>query len=91
MGTRPFRRGGGGRRRDKNEPDIVKALRQVGCAVWQIGGTGLPDLLVRVPGSGRWVPLEVKSADGDLTEAQRGIVWAVVRTPEDAISAVWGR
>lgn len=86
-----FRRGGAGKKRDKNEADIVIALRQIGCLVWRLGGTGLPDLLVRVPGSGRWIPLEVKSKIGTLTPAQEGLSWPVVRSVDEAIAAVWSR
>ena len=36
--------------RDKNEPEIVHALRQVGAYVALINGTGVPDLLVGYKG-----------------------------------------
>jgi len=86
-----MRVGGAGKRRDANEPEIVDALQQLGCRVKYVSGRGLPDLLVRVPGpSQRWVPLEVKTSTGKKTEAQLDSDWALVRTPEEAIAAVFG-
>ena len=85
----PFRRGGGRKRRDSNERPIIDALRAAGCDVWQVGGTGLPDLLVRTR-AGDYVPLEVKTATGRLTkvQAQQAAPWAVVRSVEDALTEV---
>ena len=85
----PFRRGGGKKRRDTNEPAIIDALRKSGCQVWQVSGTGLPDLLCLTP-RGAYVPLEVKTATGRLTkvQAQQNAPWAVVRSVEDALTEV---
>ena len=81
----------GGKRRDGNEKPIVLALRGLGCLVWHVSGAGLPDLLVKAPGpSGRWIPLEVKTAKGKATPLQAGIPWAIVRTPDEAVDAVFG-
>lgn len=86
-----MRRGAGGKRRDASEAAIVAALRDLGCQVWYVSGAGLPDLLILAPGpSHRWVPLEVKSAGGRKTTLQADIPWPVVRTPDEAIAAVWG-
>lgn len=82
------KRGAGGKR-DLAEPAIVDALRVLGCRVYCLSGQGNPDLLVRSCG-GRWVPLEVKSKGGTLTKNQQDLPWAVVRTPEQAIAAVFG-
>jgi hypothetical protein len=38
------------RRRDTNEPDIVKALKAAGCSVTRLDGDGVPDLLVGLNG-----------------------------------------
>ena len=36
--------------RDRNEPDIVEALLEIGCLVMRLqGGGGRPDLLVACP------------------------------------------
>lgn len=85
-----FRRGGAKRKRDGNEAAIVEALKAVGCEIWYLGGVGLPDLLVRVPGpsGGRWQPVEVKAPKGKLTAAQDGICWPVVRTVDEALAMV---
>jgi len=85
----PFRRGGGRKRRDANEPQIIEALRAMGCQVWQVSGTGLPDLLVRTT-AGDYVPLEVKTRTGRLTkvQAQQAAPWPVVRSVEDALTEV---
>lgn len=85
----PFRRGGGRKRRDANEPAIIDALRKSGCQVWQLGGAGLPDLLVRTR-AGAYVPLEVKTRTGRLTkvQAQQAAPWPVVRSVDEAIREV---
>lgn len=85
---------------DANQPEIVKALRQIGCTVQPLHtvGDGCPDLLVGAFG----VTLLMEVKDGDkvpsarrLTEDQ--IVWhgrwtggplAVVTDIESAIRAV---
>lgn len=85
----PFRRGGGRKRRDSNERPIIDALRAAGCEVWQVGGAGLPDLLVRTR-AGDYVPLEVKTRTGRLTkvQAQQAAPWAVVRSVDEALREV---
>jgi hypothetical protein len=85
-----FRRGGAKKRRDANEGAIVDALRAVGCEIWYLGGVGLPDLLVRVPGAsgGRWQPIEVKTPKGTLTAAQGDLRWPVVRSVDEALALV---
>lgn len=86
-----MKRGGAGKRRDANEPDIVDALKGLGCRVKYVSGDGLPDLLVRKPGPSRiWIPLEVKTRTGKKTESQADADWALVRTPDEAIAAVFG-
>lgn len=82
----PFRRGGGRKRRDSNESTIIDALRAVGCDVWQLGGAGLPDLLVRTT-SGAYVPMEVKTRTGRLTkmQAQQAAPWPIVRSVDEAM------
>ena len=85
----PFRRGGGRKRRDANEPAIIDALRKSGCQVWQVSGTGLPDLLCLTP-RGDYVPLEVKTAKGTLTkvQAQQAAPWPIVRSVDEAMQWV---
>lgn len=84
----PFRRGGGRKRRDSNEPAIIDALRQSGCQVWQLGGAGLPDLLVLC--RGQYHALEVKTTTGKLTkvQAQQAAPWPIVRSVDEAIREV---
>lgn len=84
MGSRPFRRGGAGRRRDIAEQPIRDALKTVGAECWQIHGTGLPDLLVRF--RGRFYAAEVKSEGGKETEHQGAFpIW---RTPEQVLREI---
>lgn len=86
-----MRRAAGGKRRDATEPAITEALRGLGCTIRYVSGAGLPDLIVTAPGpSKRIVLLEVKSAKGTRTAAQAEIDWPIVRTPEEAIAAVFG-
>lgn len=44
---------------DENQPEIVRALREFGCAVWNIKHP--VDLLVRPPKGSHWLPMEIKN------------------------------
>ncbi len=55
-------------KRDANEPDIIKALRAVGCLVQPLSAPGVPDLLVWTPWRGL-ILLEVK--DGSKPPSAR--------------------
>jgi hypothetical protein len=57
-------------RRDGNEKEIIAALQEAGCAVHQINGKGVADLLVCTPEK-RTILIEVKMPGGTFTEAQR--------------------
>lgn len=79
---------------DANQPEIVAALRAVGCSVQTLAavGAGVPDLLVGV--SGVNLLMEVKTASGKLTKDQvpwheswRGQV-AIVRSVDEALNLV---
>jgi len=83
----PFRKGGAAKRRDALEPDLIAALRAAGVQVWQLHGTGLPDLLCLF--RTRFYALEIKSSpSAKLTEAQQHCPWPVVRSLEDAFAAL---
>lgn len=75
-------------RRDRNEGPIVDALRACGVKTWRVSGEGLPDLLCCYRGV--WLPLEVKSEGGKLTEAQVAAFmespFAIVRTVDQALA-----
>lgn len=83
---------------DANQPEIVAALVAVGATVQHLHmvGGGCPDILVGY--RGRSYPIEIKSAEGVLTEKEgawheiwRGDVY-IVRTAEEAlrvIGAIW--
>jgi Holliday junction resolvase len=85
-----YRRGGGGKRRDANEPDIIDALRSHGCYVRQVGGAGLPDLIVYRPQTDRWFVGEVKTRTGELSKTQEAEAapWPVWRSVRDALGCV---
>ncbi len=84
-----FRRRAGGGKRDAAEAEIVSVLRQRGYGVWILGGTGNPDLLVLARGTQqRWHPMEVKTGKGTLTINQMSLQWPVVRSVEEALSAI---
>lgn len=84
---------------DANQPEIVKALRDMGATVQSLAaiGKGCPDLLVGH--KGRNVLLEVKDGSRKPSERQltrdeavwhlswKGQVW-VVQTPEGAVAMV---
>ncbi len=81
---------GQSRKRDKNEPEIVDALRKVGVRVQRISERGFADLICMTKDG--VVLLEVKSKRGKLTEAQvehRADGWPVVivRSRDEALMA----
>jgi hypothetical protein len=79
---------------DANQPEIVEALRSVGCTVQSLAtiGKGCPDLLVAKDGK-TWA-MEVKGPKGTLTPDQ--VEWInawnapvhIVRTVDDALQLV---
>ena len=86
-----FLRGGGKKRRDAIEPEIVRALRARGVQTWQIGGRGLPDLLCWY--QHRPYVLEVKSgvaARLSRVQAEQDAPWPIVRSVTEAVEAVCG-
>lgn len=64
-------------KRDKNEREIIDALRACGCSVQQLSIKGVPDLLVGFtdPYSGKKITMliEVKDKGGKLTPDE--IAW----------------
>ena len=80
-------------KRDKNEAEIIHALRQVGADVIQLSDKGVPDLLVGY--KNRNFLIEVKTDKGKLTPDQTDFftMWtgqvAVVRTIEEALSVIY--
>lgn len=92
------------RRVDGPHQAIVKALRKVGCQVFDTSrvGHGFPDLVVRAgtfrcvsggPSYGKYLLLEVKTARGRLTPEQKEFrrTWpevAVVRSVAEALTLV---
>ncbi|MBE9242697.1 VRR-NUC domain-containing protein [Synechocystis salina] len=81
---------------DSNQAEIVQALRQVGCLIFDLSGQGggVPDLIALTP-KGETVLIEVKNPSGRdrLTRAQEKAIamgWpiAIVRTVEDALALV---
>ena len=84
-----MRRGGGSRRRDKSEPEVIAAFRAGGATVWQLSGADIPDLAVGRYGMTHLC--EVKSGTKQPTDTQAGAfrLWrgepvAVVRNAHDA-------
>jgi hypothetical protein len=82
---------------DANQPEIVEALRSVGCTVQSLAtiGKGCPDLLVAKQNTppGMWL-VEVKGPKGTLTPDQVDFLAAwngpvhIVRTVDDALQLV---
>lgn len=85
-----MRRVGQARKRDANEKAIVEALEAYGAVVFRISGVGCPDLLTLY--RGQWLPLEVKAAKGQLTEAQVSArttaPYPIVRSVDQALEAL---
>ncbi len=84
MGGRPFKRGGGGRQRDANEPVLIAGWRAIGAKVWQVGGKGLPDVIVFF--RDRYFCFEIKTAMGKLTPNQGE--FPVIRTMDEGLEAI---
>lgn len=78
------------KRRDANEPEIVNALKSIGCAVHRMDDP--VDLLVGYRGKAHLI--EVKTPRGSLTDSQIEFIadWPgdvhVVTTAEQAIEVV---
>ena len=81
------------KKRDKNEPEIVAALKKADAVVWYQDRPF--DLLVGY--KGRLIAMEVKGKVGKLKPSQvsaladaivHGLPMYVVRTPEDALDAL---
>ena len=77
-------------KRDANEPEIVKALRQAGAYVRTISESGLPDTLIGF--RGKTYLAEIKSEKGTLTKPQekffdewRGFPPVIFRSVDDAL------
>ena len=79
-------------KRDANEAEIVRLLRQIGCKVVHLSDKDIPDLLVGFMGSNYL--MEVKITGKKLTPGQRDFhdAWRgqidVVRTPQDAFKVI---
>ena len=81
-------------RTDKNQKDIVNALRKVGYVVQHLHsvGAGCPDILVGAGGLN--ILIEIKEGDGKLTPDQ--VTWhavwkgqvSIARTPDEALEIV---
>jgi hypothetical protein len=78
---------------DKNQQEIVAALRKIGCNVETITGiSGMPDLLVSL--GNRLFLLEVKNVEGknkvndDQVKFHKRFTVTVVRNIEEALEAV---
>ena len=74
------------RRRDSNEASIIAALRRAGATVVPISGKGAPDILVRFRGC--TFAFELKNQRGRRTVAQLLTDWPVVRSINEALSAI---
>ena len=77
--------GGARKKRDASEPAIIEALKAVGCKVWQLNGSGIPDLLVKR--RGKLFALECKSGKAKLRDSQSD-EFPIVRSAEEALVAI---
>jgi hypothetical protein len=68
-------RGGGGHRRDANEPEIIERFEQFQCIVKQISAKDVPDLLIypRRARAKHWRPVEVKMPGERLRAGQQDL------------------
>lgn len=76
-----MKRGGGGKRRDSTEAEIVDGLRKLGADVVRCHGDGAPDLIVGWKGI--WLPIEVKAKKGRVQANQ--MQYPVARSLADAL------
>jgi Holliday junction resolvase len=87
-----------GAKRDANEKEIIKALRDYGCVVVQLPSSdslGIPDLLVSLS-DGRLILMEVKMPKGKLRKSQEKFFTMfnkspvfMVTSPEDALQCIY--
>lgn len=81
---------------DKNQPEIVKALRDVGAKVQHLHGIGggCPDLLVATKYKTCLLEIKVPGENINALQAEFISVWPgeihIVRTIEEAVAAVVG-
>lgn len=77
-------------KRDANEREIIKALRQLGAEVYELSSRSIPDLLVGWRGVNYLI--EVKSDKGKLTPYQNEFhqTWtgqvAIIRSVDEAVT-----
>lgn len=73
-------------RRDANEVEIVRGLRQLGVRVLRLSGAGVPDLACYWPATG-WLLAEVKTESGRLrpSQADWGHEIRIWRSLDDAL------
>lgn len=82
-----------GRRKDANQDAIVRALKAVGCDIFDLSGAcgGVPDIACLTP-SGAVRFMEIKTDKGKLRPSQLAIPegWkvAVVRSVDEALEVV---
>jgi len=80
------------KKRDDNEPEIVRTLRGLGVEVHKLNEEDIPDLMVGF--RGQWFLLEVKGKGKPLKKGQKDFYdqaegpVAVVRTSEEALEAI---
>lgn len=77
------------KRRDENEPEIVRALRDIGASIKR-----LDDIDLLVGWRGRNFLLEIKTARGPLKDSQENMVrswrgqYEIVRSVDEALRAI---
>ncbi len=87
-------------KRDGNEQAIVEALEAAGVCVLRVSSPGAPDLLLHDDACrlvwrcrfNEWLPAEVKTRTGRLTQAQREFLakaeYPILRTVDDGLALI---
>lgn len=77
-----MKRGGGGKRRDATEAEIVDGLRKAGAFVVRCHGDGAPDLICYW--KHQWLPLEIKTGNAKPRSNQQ--MFPVARSLAEAFA-----
>lgn len=83
-------RGGGGHKRDANEPECIRMFEDLQCVVKQISAKDVPDLLVypKTARAKHWRPVEVKMPGEALRPGQEALCDVAPFDVVDGVDAV---
>lgn len=82
-------------KRDSNQKEIVKALRQAGCSVADLSvvGNGCPDILVGYKRQNYLMEIKTKTGKINPLQSEFSVLWRgypviIVRSAKEALQAI---